>query len=139
MKNNFIIIFISLLISSISFAENLKIESKNITLDKNKEVTIFENEVFMENEDNNTIKSDYAEHNKSTNLIILKNNIIAIDKKNNRIESDYAEYNELSKIFNMPTDVLLDLDKDIEVVLEAAVDGKIKDKATLRINVPQNN
>ena len=108
MKNNFIIIFISLLISSISFAENLKIESKNITLDKNKEVTIFENEVFMETEDNNTIKSDYAEHNKSTNLIILKNNIIAIDKKNNRIESDYAEYNELSKIFNSkgPTRIL---------------------------------
>ena len=108
MKNNLIIIFILLLVNTFAFAENLKIESKNITLDKAQEVTIFENEVFMVTEDGNTIKSDYAEHNKLTNFIILKKNITAIDKKNNKIVSDYAEYNELSKIFNSkgPTKVL---------------------------------
>ena len=49
------------------------------------------------------------------------------------------EIAKLSKIFNIPTDVLLSLEEDIEVVLEAAVDRKTKDKTAIRISVPQNN
>ena len=44
--------------------ENLFIESKNITVDKDKEVSIFENDVKVITEDNKVIKSDYAEYNK---------------------------------------------------------------------------
>jgi len=49
------------------------------------------------------------------------------------------EIAKLSKVFNMPTDVLLDLDKDIEVVLEKAAARKPKKKDEIRISVPQKN
>jgi len=43
-----------------------------------------------------------------------------------------------SEIFNVPTDVLLDIRKDIEIFLEAAVEEKFKKQET-RISVPQRN
>ena len=49
------------------------------------------------------------------------------------------EIAKLSKIFNMPTDVLLSLDKDIEVVLEKDLRSKPKQKTSIRISVPQKN
>ena len=49
------------------------------------------------------------------------------------------EIAKLSKIFNMPTDILLDLDKDIEVVLEKVMEQKPKEKIGIRISVPQKN
>jgi len=49
------------------------------------------------------------------------------------------EIAKLSKIFNMPTDVLLDLDKDIEVILEKKAEQKPKEKTGIRISVPQKN
>ena len=80
-------------------AENLLIQAKNISLDKNKEISIFEKKVIVKTEDGKVIKSDYAEYNKKTNYLLLKNNIIAVDKKNNRIEADKAEYDGNLKIF----------------------------------------
>ena len=99
MKNNFIIILFLFLLSADLNAENLLIKSKNITLEKNKEISIFEKEVFIKTEDNNTIISDYAEYNKKNGFITLKNNIKAIDNQNNIINSNYAEYDEKTKIF----------------------------------------
>ncbi len=49
------------------------------------------------------------------------------------------EIMKLSKIFNVPTDVLLNLNKDIEVVLEKNFESKPKEKNSIRISVPQNN
>ncbi len=49
------------------------------------------------------------------------------------------EIAKLSKVFNMPTDILLDLNKDIEVVLEKAIKEKSKEKPGIRISVPQKN
>jgi len=49
------------------------------------------------------------------------------------------EIAKLSKVFNMPTDILLDLDKDIEVVLEKTSGEKPKEKTGIRISVPQKN
>ena len=49
------------------------------------------------------------------------------------------EIAKLSKVFNMPTDILLDLDKDIEVILEKVTEEKPKEKTDIRINVPQKN
>lgn len=46
---------------------------------------------------------------------------------------------KLSKIFNMPSDVLLDLDKDIEVTIEKQNLSKQKEKREIRISVPQKN
>jgi transcriptional regulator with XRE-family HTH domain len=46
---------------------------------------------------------------------------------------------KLSRIFNITTDVLLNLDEDIEVVLEKSKKQKPKIKNEIRINVPQKN
>ena len=82
-----------------SSAENLVIEAKNISLDKNKETSIFEKEVIVKTDDNKIIKSDYAEYNKKKNYLFLKNNIVALDQKNNRIEAEKAEYDGNLKLF----------------------------------------
>ena len=47
-----------------SFAENILIESKNITLDKNREISIFKDEVIVRTQENTQIASDFAEYNK---------------------------------------------------------------------------
>ena len=79
--------------------ENLFIESKNITVDKDKEVSIFENNVKVVTDDNKVIESDYAEYNKKKGYLIFKNKVFASDDKNNRIQAEYAEYDEAKKIF----------------------------------------
>jgi len=47
------------------------------------------------------------------------------------------EVTELSKIFNIPSDVLLDLKKDIKVMLEKKKEEPILPKREVRISVPQ--
>ena len=84
-----------------SYAENVLIQAKNITIDKKKQITIFENEVNIKTYDNNTIQSNYAEYNKGTGQINLKGKITAIDNRNNIIESNFAEYNDNKKIFKV--------------------------------------
>ena len=98
MKNKFLITFFFLLVNNILSAENISIESKNIILDKNKNTSIFENEVIIKTDNNYIINSDFAKYNKLDKFIILKKKIKAIDNKNNIIESEYAEYSEISKI-----------------------------------------
>lgn len=49
------------------------------------------------------------------------------------------EIAKLSKIFNVPSNILLDIDKDIEVILEKKNQSKQKTKQEIRINVPQKN
>ena len=98
MKNKIIITIFFFLINNILLAENILIESKNIILDKNKNTSIFENEVIIKTDNNYTINSDFAEYNKLDRFIIIKKKIKAVDDKNNIIESEHAEYSEVSKI-----------------------------------------
>lgn len=49
------------------------------------------------------------------------------------------EIAKLSKIFDIASDILLDLEKDIKVVLERSKEEHAKAKQELRINVPQKN
>ena len=108
MKNKVIIILISVAFSSITLAENLSIQSKNITLDKKKGTSVFENEVIVKTLDGNVIKSDFAEYDKTSSLIKFKKNVIATDVNNNIIQTEYAEYNEKTEIFKSlgPTEIL---------------------------------
>ena len=80
------------------FAENIFIEAKNISLDKEKEISIFRNDVTVKTIDKK-ITSQYAEYNKVIQEIILKDKIIAEDKFGNIIKADYAEYNNLEKMY----------------------------------------
>ena len=53
-------------------ADNLTIQAKNISLDKNKEISIFEKEVVVKTENNKIIKSDYAEYSKKEFFIFKR-------------------------------------------------------------------
>ena len=99
MKSNILITIFYYFLSLDLFAENLNIESKNITLDKDQETSIFEGGVVIKTKDNNIIKSEFAEYNKKKQFIILKKNIFVIDGKNNQIKADYAEYKVDNQLF----------------------------------------
>ncbi len=100
MKNNFqIFTFLIIFFFEFLHAENLLIQSKNITLDKDKEISIFKDDIFVKTDQNHTIKSDYAEYDKKNGIIKFKKNTRLIDNNNNIITTDNAEYNENSQIF----------------------------------------
>ena len=109
MKNKFFtFLLFFLFLNKMLLAENVLIESRNMLFDKNKKISIFENDVVITTKDNNKIKSDYAEYDKKLGLIILKRNIIATDNENNIIETNYAEYKEKDKILKSkgPTKII---------------------------------
>jgi len=107
MKNKFFIIFTTFFFATFLHAEDLFIEAKDITLDKDKKTTIFKNSVNVETK-NKIISSEFAEFNKEAQSIVLKENVIAKDKFKNTIKTNYAEYDNIKKIFksNGPTTLI---------------------------------
>ena len=99
MKSNFLTIVIYFFFNTYLVAENLTIEAKKITLDKEKNLSIFEQEVVVTTE-NGIIQSDYLEYDKNTNFLKLKGNVVVEDKKNNILKTNDATYNKIKKIFN---------------------------------------
>ena len=99
MKNKILIFFLIFFTCGKLFAQNLKIEAKNITLDKNQELSIFENDVSIKTIDGDILKSDYAEYDRKLGKITLKNNVSLIDANRNEITTNFATYQERGKIF----------------------------------------
>ena len=66
---------------------------------KKLKLLFLKNNVIIEDEIGNIIKSDYAEYDKKNNIIYLKENIIVNDKDNNILKTEQATYNEMLKIF----------------------------------------
>ena len=56
MKNNLIFFLIVYFFINPVFSEPLIIQSKNISLDKEKEITVFQNEVYIKTDQNHTIE-----------------------------------------------------------------------------------
>ena len=73
MKNSLFYIFLIFLFFPNSlFSENLSIQSKNILIDKNSKLTVFENEVVAKDEKGNEFRTNRAEYNKKFNLLKSK-------------------------------------------------------------------
>ncbi|MDA9684806.1 hypothetical protein N9U33_04390 [Candidatus Pelagibacter bacterium] len=106
MRSKIYISLFTFIFFSNTFAEELLIQAKNITLDKDKVTTIFENDVVVKTK-NKTIKSQYVKYNKKIGLLILKKSIVAEDNENNVITSENAEFNENNGIFKTfgPTNI----------------------------------
>ena len=98
MKNKKYIFLFTFLFFSNAFAENIQIQARNITLDKDKITSIFENDVVVKTK-NKIIKSQYVKYNKKIGLLILKNDIKVEDSDNNVITTKKAEFNENEEIF----------------------------------------
>ena len=97
MRSKYLIVLFFIFLSTKALGQSIQIQSKNITINKNNETTIFENEVVVKTE-NKTITSDFAKYDKKKRFLIFRKNIVAKDNYNNIIEADYAEYSELKKI-----------------------------------------
>ena len=98
MRSKYIILFFFIFLCTKALGQSIQIQSKNISINKNDETTIFENEVVVKTE-NKTITSGFVKYDKKKGFLILRKNIVAKDNNNNIIEADYAEYSELKKIF----------------------------------------
>ena len=68
MKNKIIVFFFYLFFFLPSLAENLNIQSLNITIDKKTKTTIFQNQVSAKDEKNNQLLTEFAEYNKDLQL-----------------------------------------------------------------------
>ena len=99
MRNSIFALLISLFYIEFAYSEDLFIESKNISVEKKNNLTIFKDDVFVKDKNNYQILSQYAELNNITKNLILKDKVKGLDNKDNKIETDYAEYNQISKIF----------------------------------------
>ena len=53
------------------FADEINISAKKIIVDKKSQTTIFEDEVIIQNNKNNLIKSNYATYNKELKFYTL--------------------------------------------------------------------
>ena len=74
MKNNFFIILSIVFYVSNLNADNITIEAKNISIDKDNQITVFEKDVIVKTK-NKIIKSDIVKYNKSKGYLILENNV----------------------------------------------------------------
>ena len=79
--------------------------SKNITLDKDKNTTVFKDNVSIKTIDK-TITSQFAEYNKSKEIIILKDGL-AKDKFQNTIQTNYAVYDNNKNLFETEGSTIL--------------------------------
>lgn len=71
---------------------------------------------------------------------LMKINRVTISQIENGARKISAEeIANLSKIFNITSDVLLDLKKDIKVVLDKKAKGPVETKTGIRISIPQKN
>ena len=98
MKIKLQIIFFLFFFPTNLLAENLLIQAKNITLDKDGRTSVFTNEVVIETKEK-IIKSNFVKYNKETGYLIIKDNVVATDNKQNTVFTNYAEYYEKEKIF----------------------------------------
>ena len=69
MKNNFIFTIIFVFFSNTLLADSIEIKSKNISLDKNNNVSILKGNVEIKTSDGKIIKTEYAEYNKKINIL----------------------------------------------------------------------
>ena len=80
---------------------------------------------------------DHSQESLAKKLGTSRVAISQIENGDRKISAE--EIKKLSNIFNMSTDMLLDLDKSIEVVLPKDIKSKQKDSKSIRISVPQKN
>ena len=111
MKNNFIKILIFFLFTNVSFADELEISAKNISLDKKKEISIFQDEVIIIDKDNNIIKTDYAVYNNKLQIIEAKGDTVITTSKGYIVETKDINFNKNKNFINSESPTII---KDVQ-------------------------
>ena len=102
MKNRIIIFLIYIFFYVPALAENLNIQSSNISVDKKTKITIFKNQVSVKDKKNNQLLTEFAEYNKELEILktvgkttiktsggfIVEGQDILFDNNKNYIRSD---------------------------------------------------
>jgi LPS-assembly protein len=114
----------------------LLIEAKNISIDKNKEVTVFKNQVLVKTDKNHTIESELAEYDKIKGIIKFNENVKLTDDKNNIITTSAAEYDENKKIFKTIglTNIITSENYKVEgenIILKKEINTVLSEKNTI--------
>ena len=99
MKNSIFNILVFLFFSTLSTADELDIKAKKINIDKKTKITIFEDEVLVKDELNNSFSADYVLYNRESNFLELKGNILSKDSSGNVFKTSKATYDNNKKIF----------------------------------------
>ncbi len=98
MKSSFIKVLIFLFCANELFANELDISAKNISIDKKKDISIFQGDVIIKDENNNVIKSDYAIYNNKQENIEVKGAATIVTSEGYKIETENLNYNKTKKI-----------------------------------------
>ena len=92
-----LLLILSLLFFNNLLADTVSITAKKVSLDKEKNISIFENDVVVKTR-NKILKSDFAKYFRGEGFLILKKNISIIDEKNNVLQTEHAEFFEKDEI-----------------------------------------
>ena len=98
MKNNFLIIIFIVFFSEVLSAENFDISAKNISIDKKNKITIFKENVVVQDEYNNVIKSDYASYDNKLQKLNIRGNITVQTSEGYNIDASEIELDENEKL-----------------------------------------
>ena len=111
MKNNFIKILLFFLLTNVSFADELEISAKNISLDKKKEISIFQDDVIIIDKDNNIIKTDYAVYDYKLQIIEAKGDTVITTSKGYIVETKDINFNKNNNFINSESSTVI---KDVQ-------------------------
>ncbi len=111
MKNNIIKTLLFFLVTNISFADELEISAKNISLDKKKEISIFQEDVIIVDKDNNIIKTDYAVYNYKLQNIEAKGDTTITTSEGYIVETKDINFNKNKNFINSESPTII---KDIQ-------------------------
>ena len=111
MKNKFLAIFLSIIFFQPLVADNLNIESSEISIDKKSRLTIFKGEVIATDYKNNTFKSDYAEYNKDLKFLKSKGETTILTSEGYLLTGENIVFDNQNKIIKSDNKSLI---KDLE-------------------------
>ena len=124
MKNSLFILLLFLL-PQLVFAENINIQAENISINKDKEISIFRDNVSIQDNEFNSIKSNFAEYNKKEKYLLIKGNIEAIDKYENILTAQEIEYDLNKKILKSKGKALITTKDGYKIQTENIILDKI--------------
>ena len=143
MKNRICIFLIFLFFSKAFALENLDIKSKKISVDKKKEITIFQDEVIIKDEMNNIIKSDYVLYDNKLEKLEIKGNVEISTAEGYSIESKDIVLDKKNNIlFSKNSTIIKDVQNN-EILLEnfnyQLKEKKIKSIGDIKLTDKKNN
>ena len=113
MKNKLYIIIISFFIFQSASSENLNIQSKNISIDKNTKKALFTGNVIATDESNNILNTEYAEYSKDLKLLESKGETNIITSGGFKVSGKNMVFDNSKKIIkSKEPSIIEDLDNN---------------------------